>query len=139
MKNHENLSDGKWILASEARLRKLMIWPNKVYYSVDGTRFVIILKRSPTNAFSFCVNNIQVFQNISDHVLVRLIEPDGTFIDEAWLDEIIDEVKNETPLQSKFENWGDFFWLTEEFKVSRPGEFSQSSGSAIDYLVGRRK
>lgn len=136
----ENLDSGKWILASEAKLRKLMIWPNKVYYSIDGTRFIIILKRSQTNAFSFCVNNIQAFQHIADNVTVRLIEPDGTFITETGIGRIIDEVKGEEPLQSKFTNWGDFFWLTETFKVSRPGEFSKSnSQSAIDYLTGRGK
>jgi hypothetical protein len=138
---YEDLNSGKWIIASEGKLRNLMIWPNKVYHSVDGTKFIILLQRSPTNAFSFCVNNIQAFDPIAEHVKVRLTEVDGTFVAETDLDDVIDEVEGETPLPSKFNGWGDFFWLTEDFKISRPGEFASTpprDGTAVDYILGRK-
>jgi hypothetical protein len=139
---NNDLDSGKWILSSEAKLRALMIWPNKVYYSVDGTKFLILLQRSPTNGFSFCVNNLQVFKHEAQNVTVRLIEVDGTYIDQLQLDELIGEFDGETPLPSKFNGWGDFFWLTEDFEISRPGTQIPKppiGGSAIEYLIGRRR
>lgn len=139
---HEDLTTSKWLIAPEGKLRTLMIWPNKVYISVDGKRFVILLQRSPTNAFSFCVNNIQAFDDVSENVRVRLTEVDGSFVAETDLDDVIEEVEGEQPLQSKFAGWGDFYWLTEDFKISRPGEFATAPPpgvSAIDFLLGRKQ
>jgi len=103
----ENLGSGKRIWAPEAKLRQLLIWPNKVFYSFDGREIVIVLKRSQTTPrFSFCVNNIQSFGVEGEKVRVRLIELDGTFIAETSLADIIEEVKGETPLRSRFDGWG---------------------------------
>src|SRR6187549_1945670 len=105
-----DLDSGKWIMCSEAKLRTLMLWPNKVYFSQDGKKFLILLQRSPTDGFSFCVNNLQVFEKEASNVTVRLIENNGDYIDEMQLIDLVDEFKGETPIPSKFDGWGDFFW-----------------------------
>ena len=131
----ENFHHSKWVLATNAELKKLMIWPNRVLHEVDGKQIVILVQRSSTNGFAFSVNNIQLFGAEAEKVRVLLTESDGKVVAETSLAKIIEEVKGETPIKSKYPGWGDYFWLNDDFTMSRQGV---GIGSAvIDYLTER--
>ena len=135
MSTVENFHHSKWVLATNAELKKLLIWPNRVLHAVDGKQIVILVQRSSANGFAFSVNNIQSFGAEAEKVRVLLTKSDGKVVAETSLAKIIEEVKGETPIKSKYPGWGDYFWLNDDFTMSRQGA---GIGSAvIDYLTER--
>jgi hypothetical protein len=102
--------------------QELHIHPNKVHRTVDGKLWMITLRRSNSNGFSFAAANLTAFVGFEKATMVRLTNQDDSFVAEAPFTEVVENLRGEKALPSSNE-WGDYFWLKEDFTISRPSEF----------------